>query len=194
MLTIVGLASAIALATMGFLGLIPTHRTPIEIQDPLDMDVPADFDAVRLDGRVDGEVYVATLTVRGAIQPSRYVVGVLVQDVGNPGDTYVYNMDYIFGEEDNYGVPTVREGDSLSFLFPLSLLGGDTYVVGLDAFIFGPETGEFKGDSVKEVTREDLRIAHILRLPLHPVILIAGAIGLVISTLVLGGIVGGRSG
>jgi len=53
-------------------------------------------------------------------------------------------------------------GDSLTFRFPLHTLGPQTYVVGLDAALFGPDSTDY----MVETPRENLLIARLLIIPL----------------------------
>jgi hypothetical protein len=174
----VGLAAAVVLATLAVLTWIPVHRSPIQIVDTVDLDIPADFDALLLRGQQEGGTYVVTLTVRGMAQDSRYNVGVLVQDGRRPGLTYVYDLEYQRGAEQNYGVPAARTGNALTFQFPLDVLSADTYIVGLDATAFGPD----RFDYVVEGPRESLRIQRLLPLPIDPAFLMVAfaAIAIVI--------------
>ncbi len=189
--TPIGLATAVVLAGLAYIGWAPTHRSPVAIQDQFDFDITPEYDALLLEGWRDGETYTVKLTVRGTVQPSRYVVGVLVRDFDEPDEPYlyVYDLEYQFGEEENYGVPAFRQGGSLIFLFPLNMLRGNAYIVGLDAVVWNLESGD--ADYVDEEPMEDLEIQHILQLPFHPILLLAAAIGIaLISAVILGRIVG----
>ncbi len=177
----VGLAAAVGLATLAFLAWVPVHRSPIQLVDAADPDIAADFDALLLRGQQESGTYVITLTVRGVVQNSRYNVGVLVQDGRRPGLTYVYDLEYQRGAEKNYGLPAVRAGNALTLEFPMNLLSGDTYIVGLDATAFGPD----RFDYVVEGPQEGLRIQRLLALPIDPALLMAAAAGIGIVTIAL---------
>jgi hypothetical protein len=103
------------------------------------------------------------LSVAGSVRADGgYNVGILVQDTNEPGQTYVYDLKYGLGREMNFGTPTFRSQDSLTFYFPLRLLGHETYIVGLDGVAFAPDTTSY----VVEMPRENLRIVRLLVLPL----------------------------
>ena len=177
-----GLAVALLLAALAFLTWLPVHRSPVQIADPSDPGTAPAFDALLLRGQQEGGTYIITLVMAAVVQDSGYDVGVLVQDLGRPGDTYVYGLKYQFGEEKNYGVPTIRAGNSLTFRFPLNLLATNTYVVGLDATTFGPEMTDY----VVEVPREALRIERLLPLPLDSGLLAVASATVGIFTIIGG--------
>jgi len=179
---VASLATALILAALAFLTWVPVHRSPVQIVDPSDPGIAPEYDALLLRGQRDGGTYIITLVVAGAVQDSRYTVGVLVQDLGRPGETYVYDLEYQFGKEKNYGVPTMRGHDSLTFQFPLALLTPNTYVVGLDAVTWGPEGSDY----VVEGPQEALRIERLLSLPIDPGLLWVASAFLGILTLILG--------
>ncbi len=176
----VGLAATVILAAVAFLAWIPVHRSPIYIVDSAEPDIPPDFDALLLRGQQEGETFVVTLSVAGVVQASLYNVGVLVQDLGRPGETYVYELEYQSGEEKNYAIPTIRDGNSLTFRFPLKTLSKNAYIVGLDAAIFGPDTTDY----FVEGRRESLRIQRLLPLPVDSALLIAAAAAIAVVTIV----------
>lgn len=184
-----GLGATVVLATFAILTWLPVHRSPIQIVDPLDPEMAPDFDALLLQGERESGDYVVTLSVAGVAQASRYVVGILVQDLGRPGDTYVYSLELQFDEEENYGIQTARAGSSLTFWFPLDRLGRDTYIVGLDAVSFGDTSDDY----VVEGPRENLRIERLLPLPIDPALFAAAPALALIGTLVLGARVLDRS-
>ncbi len=185
--TALGLALAVGLAAVAALGWAPSHRSPITIQDAEDEGIPPEFDALLLEGHLSSPYFIATLTVRGVVQPNRYVVGILVQDRGQQGETYVYSLDYALGREGNYGIPTILDGNSLSFLFPLDRLGAEAYIVGLDAAVFGVEGEAFYEDYVVERPREELQIQRILPLPLDPLLLVVVAMVIMVLTVIVPG-------
>jgi len=160
----VGLAATLALGYLAFFELIPVNRSPISITDPAEPGIPPDFNAVSLTGRQDQDTYVVTLGVLGTVQTTGVIhVGILVQQLrSQPGGTFVYDLKYALGGEMNYGTPTARFGNSLTFQFPLRTLGAQTYVVGLDAALFGPNSNDY----VVETPRENLAIARLLVLPI----------------------------
>lgn len=171
-----GLGATAALVSLAILATIPVQRSPVHIADPDEPDVPDDFDALLLRGQLEDDAYVVTLVVAGVVQDSRYIVGVLVKDLGEAWGPYVYQLEYHSGAEENYGTPTTRSGDSLTFRFSLSHLSRDAYIVGLDANVFGP-LGQDSHDNVKEGPREALQIQRILAPTVNPGLLgIAAAI------------------
>ena len=179
---VAGMFATLLLAAVAFLASLPVHRSPVQIADALDSEIEPDFDALLLQGQQEGGTYVVTLTVAGVVQESNYNIGVLVQDLGGIYGTYVYELTYQLGQEESYGSPTVRAGNSLTFRFPLNLLAGNTYVVGLDAAIFGPDTNDY----VVAGLRESLRIQRLLALPIDSGLLAVAAATLAILTIVGG--------
>ncbi len=180
---IAGFAAAVSLLTLASLAWNPAHRSPIRIQDPLEDDIPPDFDAILLSGRIDGDTFVITLTVEGTVQPSRYIVNVVGRDPGPRERPNIYKLHYMFGAERSYGIPATREANVLTFLFPMSLLFDGAYIVGLEAVIFTPGDPI---DFVQERPREDLEVSSLLPVPFDPKFLFgAGVVLAVLSVLVL---------
>jgi hypothetical protein len=179
----VGLAATLALGYLAFFEMIPVNRSPISITDPDEPGIPPDFNAVSLTGREDHDTYVVTLAVLGTVQTTGPIhVGILVQELRSPpGGTFVYDLKYALGGEMNYGTPTTRFGNSLTFRFPLRTLGAQTYVVGLDAVLFGPNSDDY----VVETPRENLAIARLLVLPIGADALGIAATLTAVMTLVL---------
>lgn len=173
-------SATLLLAAVAFLARIPVHRSPIQIADAFDSGIERDFDAILLGGRQVGGTYVVTLTVAGVVQESGYNVGLLVQDLGGSYGTSVYELSYQLGQEKSYGIPTVRAGNSLTFRFPLKLLAENTYVVGLDAALFGTHTNDY----VVEGPRENLRIERLLALPIDSSVFAVAAATLAILAIV----------
>ena len=174
---IAGFAAVVILLTLASLSWNPVHRSAIRIHDPLEDDIPPDYDAVLLQGRIEGDTFVITLTVAGTVQTSRYIVNVVGRDPGPQVRPHIYKLEYRFGVEESYGVPATREADTLTFRFPLSLLFESAYIVGLEAVIFTP------GDSidfVQERPREDLGVSSLLPLPLDPRFLFGAGMGLAV--------------
>lgn len=157
-------SSALVLAALAALAWILVHRSPVQIADASDPGIPPEFDVLLLSGRQDGGTYAIELVLAGAVQDSRYTVGLLVQELSRPGETSVHELDYMFGEETRYAIATIRSGNSLTFLFPLSLLRPGTYVVGLDAVSSGPGVS----DLVEEGSAGTTRIHRLLPLPVEP--------------------------
>ncbi len=180
---IVSFAAVVILLTLASLSWNPVHRSAIRIQDPLEDDIPPDYDAILLSGRMDGDTFVITLTVEGTVQPSRYIVNVVGRDPGPQERPHIYKLEYMEGGEHFYGIPATREANTLTFRFPMSLVFEGTYIVGLEAVIFTP--GDPR-DFVQERPREDLGVSSLLPLPLDPAILFVAGVGLaVISVLAL---------
>ena len=179
----VGLVVTLVLVYLALFESIPVNRSPITIRDPQESGIPPDFNALSLTGWQDRDSYVATLTVLGSVQTTGVIhAGILVKDLGSlPGETYVYDLEYSLGEERNYGTPTTRMGDSLTFRFPMRTLGPQTYVVGLDAALFGPDSNDY----VVETPRENLSIARLLVLPLGADVLGIAATLTTVMTLAL---------
>ncbi len=175
--TIAGFATVVILLTLASLAWNPVHRSPIRIDDPLEDDIPPDYDAILLQARMDGDTFVITLTVEGTVQASRYIVNVVGRDPGLQERPHIYKLEYVDGEERSYGIPATREADVLTFLFPLSLLIEGAYIVGLEAVIFTPGDPT---DFVKEGPREDLGVSSLLPLPLDPAILFGAGVGLAV--------------
>ncbi len=146
-------------------------------------DIPPDHDAVLLQGWMDGDTFAIALTVDGTVQPSRYIVNVVGRSPGPQERPHIYKLEYVLGAEQSYGVPTTREADVLTFLFPLSLLLKSAYIVGLEAVIFGPGDPT---DFVQEGPREDLGVSSLLPLPFDPAILFGAGGGLAVVLGVLG--------
>ena len=140
-------------------------------------DIPPDYDAVLLQGRIDGDTFVIALTVEGTVQASRYIVSVVGRDPGPQKGPHIYRLEYVVGEERSYGIPATREADVLTFLFPLSLLLEGTYIVGLEAVIFTPGDPV---DYVRERLREDLGVSSLLPLPFDPAILFGAGVSLAV--------------
>ncbi len=173
--TIAGFAAVVILLTLASLAWNPVHRSSIRIHDPLEDDVPPDYDAVLLQGSLNGDTFVITLTVDGTVQPSRYIVNVVGRDPGPQERPNIYKLEYMFGAERSYGIPATREANVLTFLFPMSLLFESAYIVGLEAVIFTPGDPI---DFVQERPREDLEVSSLLSLPLDPRILFLAGVGL----------------
>lgn len=182
---VVGILISAVLATLGILGSISVHRSPIVIADADEPEVPQDYDALLVRGWLDGDVYVVTLVVAGVVQDSRYNVGIFVRGVDQPDWRSVYDLVYQSGVEAKYGTPTERSGDSLTFRFALSHLGPAAYVVGLDANVWGP-IGEDSFDTVNEGPPAAMSIPRLLALPVSPVLLFLGAAAVAIPTLIAG--------
>ncbi len=174
---ITGFAAVVILLTLASLSWNPVHRSSIRIHDPLEDDIPPDYDAVLLQGRMDGDTFVIALTVEGTIQASRYIVSVVGRDPGPQERPHIYRLEYVVGEERSYGIPATREADVLTFLFPLSLLLEGAYIVGLKAVIFTPGDPI---DLVQEKPREDLGVSSLLPLPLDPAFLFGAGVGLAV--------------
>ncbi len=174
---IAGFAAVVILLTLASLAWNPVHRSPIRILDALEEDIPSDYDAVLLQGRTDGDIFVITLTVEGTVQASGYVVNVVARDPGPQAGPFIYRLEYRSGVEESYGIPATREADTLTLRFPLSLLFESAYIVGLEAVIFGP--GD-PADFVRERTREDLGVSSLLPLPFDPAILFGAGVGLAV--------------
>ncbi len=173
--TIAGFAAVVILLTLASLAWNPVHRSSIRIHDPLEDDIPPDYDAVLLQGRMDGDTFAITLTVEGTVQPSRYIVNVVGRDPGPQERPTIYKLEYVFGAERSYGIPATREANVITFLFPMSLLFESSYIVGLEAVIFTPGDPI---DFVQEGPREDLGVSSLLSLPLDPRILFVAGVGL----------------
>ncbi len=174
---IAGVAAVVILLTLASLAWNPVHRSSIRIQDPLEDDIPPDYDAVLLQGRIDGDTFVITLTVEGTVQASRYIVNVVGRDPGPQERPHIYRLEYVFGAEHFYGIPATREANVLTFLFPMSLLFEGAYIVGLEAVIFTPGDPV---DYVRERPREDLGVSSLLPLPFDPAILFGAGVGLAV--------------
>ncbi len=173
--TIAGFAAVVILLTLASLAWNPVHRSPIRIQDSLEDDIPPDYDTVLLSGWIDGDAFVSTLTVEGTVQASRYIVNVVGRSPEPQESPHIYRLEYMVGAERSYGIPATREGDVLTFLFPLSLLLKSAYIVGLEGVIFTPGDPI---DFVQERPREDLEVSSLLSLPLDPRILFIAGVGL----------------
>lgn len=182
-LSLAGFAAVVILLTLASLAWNPVHRSSIRIQDRLEGDIPPDHDAVLLQGWMDGDTFAIALTVEGTVQPSRYIVNVVGRSPGPQERPHIYKLEYVLGAEQSYGVPTTREADVLTFLFPLSLLLESAYIVGLEAVIFGPGDPT---DFVQEGPREDLGVSSLLPLPFDPAILFGTGGGLAVVLGVLG--------
>ena len=165
------------LLTLASLSWNPVHRSSVRIQDPLEDDIPPDYDAVLLQGRMDGDTFVITLTVEGTVQPSRYIVNVVGRDPGPQERPHIYKLEYMFGAEHFYGIPATREANTLTFQFPMSLVFEGTYIVGLEAVIFTPGDPI---DFVQERPREDLEVSSLLPLPLDPAFLFGAGVALAV--------------
>ena len=175
--TIAGFAAVVILLTLASLAWNPVHRSSIRIHDPLEDDIPPDYDAILLQGRMDGDTFAITLTVEGTVQPSRYIVNVVGRDPGPQERPNIYKLEYVFGAERSYGIPATREANVLTFLFPMSLLFESAYIVGLEAVIFTPGDPI---DFVQERPREDLGVSSLLPLPLDPAFLFLAGVGLAV--------------
>ncbi len=173
--TIAGLAAAVILLTLASVAWNPVHRPSVRIQDPLEDDIPPDYDAVLLQGWMDGDTFAITLTVEGTVQSSLYIVNVVGRDPGPQERPHIYKLEYMFGAERSYGIPATREADVLTFLFPLSLLIEGAFIVGLEAVIFTPGDPI---DFVQEGPRKDLGVPSLLPLPFDPAILLGVGLGL----------------
>ncbi|MFQ5908452.1 MAG: hypothetical protein ACE5JE_06455 [Thermoplasmata archaeon] len=184
------LATGVVLLTMTALAWNPVHRSPIRVQDPLEDDIPPDYNAVLLQGVMDGDTLVITLSVEGTVQPSRYIVNVVGRTPGPEERPNIYKLEYVSDAERSYGIPASREADVLTFLFPLSLLFEGAFIVGLEAVIFTPGDPI---DFVQEGPREDLVVHSLLPLPLDPLTLFAAGAGLAVLG-VLGLIAFSRTG
>jgi hypothetical protein len=149
----------------------------VSISDPRDPGLPADFDAIALEGHVEGATFVATLTVAGIIQESGYDVMILVQDFGRVSGTYVYRLEFQFDKETSFGVQATRTDSRLTFVFPLGVLihnPYNPYIVGLEAVTFASEGEDF----VKEGPREALHISRVLALPIDTAVFAVAAAAL----------------
>ncbi len=175
--TFAGFAAVVILLTLASLAWNPVHRSPIRIDDPLEDDIPPDYDAVLLQGRMDGDTFVIALTVEGTVQASRYIVNVVGRDPGPQERPHIYKLEYMVGAEHFYGIPATREADTLTFRFPMSLVSEGTYIVGLEAVIFTPGDPI---DFVQEKPREDLEVPSLLPLPFDPAILFGAGVGLAV--------------
>lgn len=175
-----GVGAVVLLAGTAYLTWIPVHRSPIQISDVREADIPPDFDLLRLQGRLEGGSFVVTLSVAGIVQESGYGVFILGQEIGQTRDTHVYRLEYKFGQEESYGTPTIRDGDQLTFLFPLHLLVERAFIVGLEAMtLSAPE-----GDLVREGPRETLHIQRLLVLPFDSTFLVVASITLAVAIVV----------
>ncbi len=175
--TVAGLAAAVILLTLASLAWNPVHRSPIRIHDPLEDDIPPDYDGVLLSGRIDGDTFVITLTVEGTVQPGRYIVNVVGRNPGPQEGPFIHRLEYRSGVEESYGIPASREADTLTFRFPLSLVFEGAYIVGLEAVIFTPGDPI---DFVQERPREDLGVSSLLPLPFDPMLLLGAGVGLAV--------------
>lgn len=175
-----GLGVVVLLAGTAYLTWIPIHRSPFQISDPGEPDLPPDFDVLLVEGRQGSESYVITLTVAGMVQSSGYDVFILGQEIGETGATpHVYHLEYQFGREQSYGTPTIRDGDQLTFLFPLHQLIDRAFIVGLEAMTLRPPEGDF----VREGPRETLHIHRLLVLPFDSIFLVVASVTLAIALL-----------
>ncbi len=161
----------IVLAILATLAWIPTHRNVISIRDPDEVGIPDDYDALLLEGRIEGDSFQIELVVAGTIQESGYNVNVVGRGPPYP-EPHIYRLEYESGVEENYGIPVAKDGNTLRFTFPMSLLLEGAYIVGLEAVVFSTDTS----DVVKEAPREVLRVPSVFPLPFNPVLLIAASI------------------
>ena len=175
--TIAGLAAVVVLLTLASLAWNPVHRSSIRIHDSLEDDIPSDYDAVLLQGWMDGDTFTITLAVEGTVQAGRYIVNAVGRDPGPQERPHIYKLEYMFGVERSYGIPATREADVLTFLFPLSLLIEGAFIVDLEAVIFTPGDPT---DFVQERPREDLGVSSLLPLPLDPAFLFLAGVGLAV--------------
>ncbi len=175
----VSVGAAIVMVILASMAWTPTHRSSVEIPDPPEADVPPDYDALRLLGRLDGDVYEISLVVEGTVQDDRYIVNVVGRNPGLSERPNIYKLEYIAGVEESYGIPVGREGNTLTLMFPMELLLKGAYVVGLEAVVFGPDGAM---DFVKATDRENLVVQMVLPLPFNRFLLLAGAVSLGVAS------------
>ncbi len=175
-----GLAASVAIALLAFGASTPVHRSPIAVVDPAEHNVHPDYDALLLEGWLDGETYFIRLTVEGVIQASGYMILVLAEVADGNGRPHDYSLEYVDGAEKN-GASTLRDGGSLTFLFPLDRLIPNAYIVGLLSVLYGPETW----DMVKEAPRDSLDLKTSIETPFHPRLLWLITVGLAVTSLVV---------
>jgi hypothetical protein len=177
------LSIAIACIIIGLAAHTAVHRAPVLMTDPEEPDVPDDYDLTMLEGELSGNTYVITLTVAGEIQAGEYYgiipldfyrVGLWVKEIGR-SSSYVYDLLYIEGEEQHYGLSAVRDGSTLTFEFPLSLLWNNAYVVGLSAATECTDAASPGATDWIETPSDDYVISHLLELPFSPFLLFAAA-------------------
>lgn len=169
-----------ALLLLAALQSVSVHVSEVSLEDPDEADVPDDYDCVLLEGSTGAHDLHITLTVMGLIQPGNYVevysqfrynVGVWMRESDHDPYPSVYDLKYIEGEEQNYGVETSVDGNKLTFEFPLDLLPSGAYIVGLSAIIHSGETE----DVVSEDEAVNAEIQKLIMLPVGPMVLVVAA-------------------
>jgi len=188
---VVLVAAAIVTFSLGLAGSIAINQPSVILEDADEPDIPDDYDAVLLEGNLERSAYVITLSVAGEVQLGYYYdiipmcsyrVGVWVKETGD-SSFYVFDLLYAEGEEQHYGVPATRQGNTLTFEFPLAYLRPNAYIVDLDAMVNGEDGDSMTIDIVGESPPYDATIAHLLTLPFSPYILfVITAISAVITT------------